>query len=142
MKYELKKGTLGIIDWLSGTSKNPLLLGGAFGISDVAEACWIFTVDLMDVEKMTPQKVKAEVKRFMADLDADAFNQMQKHAEIEIKKFFTIDHYNRKDCSKLNHNLIKVYKWTIRNPQKRVSEFHMCRTRYGQKFSDTLNDCN
>jgi hypothetical protein len=91
MKYELRKGTLGIIDWLTRTSKNKLILGGDYDLADVAEACWVFTLPLEEIDKMTPQKVKIEVKQFMADLDAETFSVLQKHAETEIKKFFTTD---------------------------------------------------
>jgi glutathione S-transferase len=91
MKYELRKGTLGIIDWLTRTQQNKLLLGGDYSLADVAEACWVFTLPLDEIEKMTQQKVKAEVKHFMADLEAETFSQLQKHAEVEIKKFFSTD---------------------------------------------------
>jgi glutathione S-transferase len=91
MKHELRKGTLGIIDWLTRTQKNKLILGGDYSLADVAEACWVFTLPLEEIDKMSPQKVKSEVKRFMSDLDADTFSALQKHAETEIKKFFTTD---------------------------------------------------
>ena len=92
MKYpELKKGTLGLIHWLKSTAKNQTMLIGSNDLKDVAEVCWAFTLPLEDIEKMTPQKVKAEVTAFMRDLEADEFHQLQAHAEKEIKKFFTTD---------------------------------------------------
>ncbi len=102
MKYELRKGTLGDIHWLSNTMNNPLINGGGFDLYSVAEACWIFTQQLSEVEKMTTQKVKAEVKKFMAELDADAFKELQAHAEKEIKKFYETDTRPKKPHGKAN----------------------------------------
>lgn len=91
MKYELRKGTLGTIAWLQTTAKNPLAIGGTIELYHIAEACWIFTLDLAEAKKLTQQKVKIEVEKLMDELDSVTFTELQNHAEIEIKKFFNTD---------------------------------------------------
>jgi len=91
MKYELQKGTLGLIHWLKSTAKNQTLLSASTDLKDVAEVCWAFTLPLAEIEKMTRQKIEAELKKFMAELEADEWRELQAHAERELNKFFATD---------------------------------------------------
>lgn len=107
MKYELQKGTLGLIHWLKSTAKNQTLLNASTDLKDVAEVCWAFTLPLVDIEKMNRQKIEAELKNFMADLDADTWRDLQAHAETELNKFFATDVSPKKPVTRQSARQIK-----------------------------------
>jgi hypothetical protein len=91
MKYELQKGTLGIIHWLQAIAKNKTISGGSTDLKDLAEVCWAFTLPLQEIEKMQRAKIDLEIKKFMSEMDAETWLEIQAHAEFELKKFFTTD---------------------------------------------------
>jgi hypothetical protein len=91
MKYELQKGTLGIIHWLQSVAKNKTISEGSTDLKDLAEVCWAFTLPLQEIEKMQRGKIDSEIKGFMAEMDAETWRAVQSHAELELKKFFSTD---------------------------------------------------
>jgi len=98
---KLHPATFGLISWLSDVRKNPAVCGGDFGLQDVAELCFAFTMPSREVSSLSPSDLKKGVAGFMHDMTPELFNKLQKHAETELLKYFnTITSPKKKTAKK------------------------------------------
>jgi len=86
--YTLHPVKFGLIEWLQSVRKNPAITSiGEPSLKDIAELCWAFTKPSATITDMPSKTVDLEVKSFMNDLDPEAFQALQKHAESEMLRF-------------------------------------------------------
>lgn len=88
MKYELRPCTLGILNWLSDTRKNPAITGkGTIGFPEMCEMFLPFIRPLEELEAMDDEEAKQAARDLMNELDAESFRALEGHAEREILAF-------------------------------------------------------
>ena len=85
---KLHPATFGLISWLTDIRKNPAVCGKGFGMLDVAELCYAFSRPSAEIEALSASELKVEVKAFMHEMTPELFARCQKHAEVELLKYF------------------------------------------------------
>jgi hypothetical protein len=85
--HTLHPGTFGLLEWIQGKRKNPLVIGGKAELKHAGELCFAFTRPSAEICQIPDAKLSALVQEFMHGLTAPEFHRIQKHAETELLKF-------------------------------------------------------
>ena len=87
-EYTLHPAKFGLIEWLQSARKNPVICGGETELYHVGEICFAFTQPSAEITAIPAKQVQEKVRAFLNTLTPEAFLEIQKHAETEIKRFF------------------------------------------------------
>ncbi|MEY3896436.1 MAG: hypothetical protein RLZZ214_1956 [Verrucomicrobiota bacterium] len=85
--HTLHPATFGLLEWLQGKRKNPLLVGGTAELKHAGELCFAFTLPSAEVCAIPDAKLSGRIQDFMHSLTPAEFHRIQKHAEGELLKF-------------------------------------------------------
>jgi hypothetical protein len=85
--HKLHPATFGLLEWLQGKRKNPLLVGGEAELKHAGELCFAFTLPSIEVCAIPDAKLSSRIQEFMHGLTPPEFHRIQKHAETELLKF-------------------------------------------------------
>jgi hypothetical protein len=85
--HTLHPATFGLLEWLQGKRKNPLLVGGNADLKHAGELCFAFTLPSAQVCAIPDAKLSGRISDFMHGLSPQEFHRIQRHAENELLKF-------------------------------------------------------
>lgn len=86
-EFTLYPATFGLLEWLQGKRKNPLLNGGDVELKHALEMAFSFTVPSAELCGIPDSRINSEINDFSHHLTPGEFQRIQKHAEKELLKF-------------------------------------------------------
>lgn len=86
-KFTLHPATFGLLEWLQGKRKNPLITGGTPELKHALELCLAFTMPSAELCAIPEAKLGEMITAFSHQLTPAEFQRIQKHAEAELLKF-------------------------------------------------------